>query len=411
METYDFHEKKNRNCYKRDSRSSAIKYPNVATKTIPIFKAFRLIKKACILHGITIKKPSARKTFFTYSVWDSTVALVDILSYIMSISSMHYMDLSKQILITLYVYITLGLLIRIILLFKREKISMVVSKICYLYFQLDINSGRCPLYIKYQMIADALWCLVIIAIIPYFYSKNFNETLDFKFLFVRISDKMKIFALNFIRISIIFSVVSTTTIISMDLILCCNFYIAMRNIIRKYTANLLQNNKGCRFSKTKFWFKFSTYKMCMHLFKEIETSICTTSFLLYTASVCCFFDTLSLYFTEYELFSDMLTLNLLVFTFALSLVIFFALTLTGSQVNSEYGSLKLALLEIAENVLNSHADVSIMTAFKVMSDCITNFNPSFTGGEMFTINKSLILTTTGAVLTYGVLLFQISATQ
>lgn len=406
MEVNDFHEKNYRNSYKRMVKPSAYSYS--PANTIPVVEAFRTIIKALILHGITLKKRSNKENFCTYSMWDTIVAFVEIFAYIISITSLHYMNLSKHFLIPIYVYITLGLVIRIVLLFKREKISLIITKICSLYFQLDLDSRRSPMYIKYQIAAYLLWCLLLIAIIPYFYYKNFNETLDFKIIFIHVSDRMKIFVLNFIRIAIIISVLCTTTLISMDFILCCNLYIAMRNIIKKYGASL-KSKKNCCFSKMELLFKISTYKMCMHLFNEIETSMSTTSFLLYAASVCSFFDTLSFSFTDYAFISDIPTLNMLVLTFLLSVAIFVGITLTGSKANTEYESLKLALLESTENVLSSHQDLQTMTAFKLMSDSIINLHPSFTGGNMFAINMSLFLTTSGAILTYGVVLFQISA--
>lgn len=95
------------------------------------------------------------------------------------------------------------------------------------------------------------------------------------------------------------------------------------------------------------------------------------------------------------------------FTFMMALIIFCSVTSTGSRANSGHGHLKVKLMESIENVVgNSTGDIEAMMSFRMLSDVIGRVSPDFTAGGMFTVGKSLILTTTGAMVTYGVLLFQ-----
>ncbi|GFS35262.1 uncharacterized protein NPIL_570431 [Nephila pilipes] len=105
---------------------------------------------------------------------------------------------------------------------------------------------------------------------------------------------------------------------------------------------------------------------------------------------------------------DVVLLAQLVITFLMSIVIFFSLTCTGGRANLAHCFLKVKVFECIDTILNKTSfDVEILMTFKVLSQSISDVPTNFTAGDMFSINKSLILTTAGAMVTYGVLMFQL----
>ncbi|GIY55407.1 uncharacterized protein CDAR_531 [Caerostris darwini] len=104
---------------------------------------------------------------------------------------------------------------------------------------------------------------------------------------------------------------------------------------------------------------------------------------------------------------DVVLLGQCLLTFLMSVVIFFSLTTAGGSANLAHNFLKVKVLESIDNILDKVPyEIEIMSTYKILSESITNVPIDFTAGDMFSINKTLILTTAGAMVTYGVLMFQ-----
>ncbi|GIY80808.1 uncharacterized protein CEXT_112371 [Caerostris extrusa] len=88
------------------------------------------------------------------------------------------------------------------------------------------------------------------------------------------------------------------------------------------------------------------------------------------------------------------------------LVAILALTSGGNSVVSEMQLLKQALLQCSERIAGRSSNV--IRAFILLSDGIRDSNLTVTGWGMFTVNKALMLTIGGMVITYSFLLFQLN---
>lgn len=113
----------------------------------------------------------------------------------------------------------------------------------------------------------------------YFYYRNFIEILDVKFIFASVSYKMKIFVLNFIRISIIIFVVRDAVVISV-ICFCASILHRYAKHYKTIWGNTLQSKEGYCLSKMGLLFNITVYKMCIDLFNDFEIAMSTTNLLL-----------------------------------------------------------------------------------------------------------------------------------
>lgn len=379
----------------------------VLEKPGPIFEAFQLIVKTSALFGITFKKYNACRNVFTANFWDTINEIMALVTYIFSISSLHYMAVSPQVLLTFYVYLSLGFMMRTELLLKRQNVSFVVFRLSSMYKRLDFKSSSCPLNLKYQVAVLIICVVSLFPIMIFYFIKLFNEETYFKFMSFEIPGASKTYVVNTIRFSLTYSTTSATAVISLALILCCNFYVSADQIVKEYGKSFSKGSGSKYLSNITLISYISTYKTVIQVIREVNNCVSKTCLYLYAAAVCCFFNTLSMLFSDFQFSADMISCSQMSITFIMALVIFFALTYSGSRISSTYESLKFRIMESSEHVFSRYYDTQMLATFKMLAECINGSQPSFTGGGMFTISKGLILTTAGALITYGVVIFQV----
>lgn len=92
--------------------------------------------------------------------------------------------------------------------------------------------------------------------------------------------------------------------------------------------------------------------------------------------------------------------------FIYSLFSFFSMTFTGNKVQRNHEKCKDSLLNSLILILNRCENGKEIERFSLMAAEIKSHDLHLTGGNMFVLNNSLILSVAGALITYGVLLFQ-----
>lgn len=407
MKIYDYHDDFQESVFRKSSLRALRRKRDDSAPRDSITKEFDLIRRMSTLFGISMKDQPENTNIFFYSLWDTFCFFLDLLLFVISISSLQYLKMTSQISFTFHVYLTLGPLLRVLLLSKRPSICLTARKVSALYRHLGMKSGTCLLHLRNQIIVFFSWFVVMSVILTFYFYHGFNENLNFKMVGFDVSNYSRIYALHVIRISLTYSTVSTTAVLGIALMFCCNFYKAAQLILSEYGKKLLDNSKTTYFSKILLINYISTYKTIVRTFKDIDESVSSSSLLLYASSICCFFNTLSILLSDPKSLSELLVLSQMMISLILSVIIFFALTSTGSKANDEFESLQLTTVESAEQVLVRYYDTQNVLSFRVLTDSIVNLRPTFTGWNLFTINKSLILTTAGAMITYGVLVFQV----
>lgn len=87
------------------------------------------------------------------------------------------------------------------------------------------------------------------------------------------------------------------------------------------------------------------------------------------------------------------------------LVSFFTVTLVGNRIKTKYQEFKESLISFSPSLIKKCNEKHI-TCISLMKQDVNSLNVGATGGNLFEISNSLILNVAGALITYGVILFQ-----
>lgn len=372
--------------------------------------AFHLILKTVSLFGVTCTPYSPSNNFLLKSYWDTAFLILSTVTYSISLLDAHTFIPSRHIRFTFYAYFILGYIIRITLLLKRQIIPSAMAHLASLRHYPDAGSSRkCFRSLRWQIVAFYGWIMTTtIVIISYVYKISSNN-LELQAFGYGLSRKDIGSAVLIVPICLAFASINTSIIICISLMICCNLYLGAEDVLKIY-GDCLVRLSNQRITRNSLMSQLSFYKSIIFCFTETDSAISMCVLHLYATAVVCFFNTVSVVISFYGdrfYYWDISVMGQFLYTFLMALVIFCSVTRTGSGANSSHGNLKVKLMESIENVLgNSTCHIETMMSFRMLSDVIGSVSPNFTAGGMFTVDKSLILTTIGAMVTYGVLLFQ-----
>ncbi|KFM78150.1 hypothetical protein X975_24009, partial [Stegodyphus mimosarum] len=356
-------------------------------------KALGLIYKFSGILGITFKKHESNHRC-TLSYWDLFINLVESVIYVISLLGSETMKISSRVTYTVYVYITLGQIIRICLIFNRGAIYSASGNLGKLLVRLKADS---PVHFKaviIQLGMFVVWIVCIAVMSMYFFAtveghvniKPFGYNVD-------ISNTLTFDC--FIRLCLVLSTVSTTSGISLALIICSNLYFASTSLLMTYGQGFSKITSADGMNKKRLVSFISAYRQIISCIGEIDAAVSGISLLLYATSVTCFFNMISIMLLDANIRSDVVILVQAALTFIMGLVIFFSLTNTGSPVISQYETLKSIITKNTENIFMEVSDTQIMIICNSLIQIVNNNYACFTGGGMFNINKGLLLTTAG----------------
>ncbi|GFQ67769.1 uncharacterized protein TNCT_715311 [Trichonephila clavata] len=115
---------------------------------------------------------------------------------------------------------------------------------------------------------------------------------------------------------------------------------------------------------------------------------------------------MSVMYSEYSSFHTLVTRFYGIFTLIGGVMALLVLTISGNAVPAGLQQLREALLQCSGRMAGGAPHV--IQSFTLLSDSIRDSNLAITGCGMFTINKALMLTVGGMVITYSFLLFELS---
>lgn len=356
--------------------------------------------------GITFKKSNKKQESCFLSLWDSILFVCSVVSSIISIYGIHLFRFSQRLIYIVYAYLLLGVLIRLTMTLKRKQIFRVENNISYWCNKLNVDSQKQCKLNKIYVSLIVIWIISI------------SVTFMLSLMFIKITDDSYVTVLGFqvaayksaavlylIRISCVFSGATSTGIIFLILIICTNTYAFARKILKSFSDYLKSDYTRKLLSKSGILSYVSTYRNLINLFKDMDNVLSSSCLLIYAAAIICFFSTVSILFSDViqgdlSMFIEMITALLM------AIVLFFSLTFSATNVTYEYDKLKFILLDGAEKLLTLTDNEKILSTYRMFFDSVMSIRIYFTGAGMFEINKGLILTTAGALITYGVMVFQ-----
>lgn len=372
-----------------------------------IFQIFQIIFKLSSWNGISFITPSDKCNIYWLNIWDSLNIILHVVAYVLSIIGTHLTNFPEKTVYLLYAFCTLGLLTRFSLTTKKIEIFIASRKISVLGNNLTANAKNHLKGIRIQTYVYIAWMFCLLVNVSYIIITV--GTNDLKYLWIigiQVEMQNYSFMINFIRICLIYSLTVTAALICLALMFCCNIYIIANNMVKSFGQCLMKCSSSNNFSKKSLLSYISMYENLMNAFKIMDDGISNTCLLLYAASVISLFGSISLLLSEYLEDGSIVSISQNASNIFTSILIFFCLTHTGSLVRSQYINLKMILIRKIKSVFTITDDTQILLTYKLLIDTVNSLSIYFTVADMFSISKDLTLTTMGAMLTYGMIIFQ-----
>ncbi|GIX78873.1 uncharacterized protein CDAR_380161 [Caerostris darwini] len=195
-------------------------------------------------------------------------------------------------------------------------------------------------------------------------------------------------------------------------LLCNTIYLTVSSLISSFGSELNQKFKTQNLSE--FLFKeIKNFKSIVLLTEAVDEALNACVFFLYCEFCSMIFVTISLAISQEKSFQSDLAKLFIAWNFINQLYLFYNFTISGSAILEEGEKLKKVGLECPQEVsqntcfIPNEKDKSVMAFFLLLGSTRDNLL-RVTGGGMFVIDKTIFLTVINAVVTYSVIMFQLS---
>ncbi|GFT40475.1 uncharacterized protein NPIL_596461 [Nephila pilipes] len=323
----------------------------------------------------------------------------------------HQVVPSITVALSLYATNTCGFVLRFVLKSKSFEIRKTLNQLIKLSNTLNPNGIIGNKYVRIYL--TLFFISVITLLVPmsiiFFYQEweKYKRTFAFPFY---IPPEFQETSLAVVLVSIMFSVISGGAVCGIAMLLCDSTYITTSNIIKSYRESLIKKLKTQHLSS----FIYNDIKILKAIVSSVEAideALNACALLSYCIFVCLIFITISVALSKESIFRTEVVICFVAINFITSLNMFYMVTTSGSGVYEEGEKLKKIGFECAGEVfVLNEKDKSFLALFLLL-DNIKSVNLKMTGGGMFVIERTIFLTMTNAVVTYGVILYQFSGMQ
>lgn len=186
-----------------------------------------------------------------------------------------------------------------------------------------------------------------------------------------------------------------------------NAYLSLNNIVDAFNAMVkreMYSDYSDAGSMKKYIVMYGEIFKCV---KSVDRALNECCFFMLGTVVGSFFAAVSVTFSASDRYQTFGVKTFLSCTLVGCPIIFLVTTITGSRVTARYRDLRAILLEWSEKMEKYLSDPAVIRLFVLLTDNVRKSNLTVTGCRMFTINKGLILTVGGTIITYSFLLFQL----
>ncbi|GFT18918.1 uncharacterized protein TNCV_4725661 [Trichonephila clavipes] len=326
-------------------------------------------------------------------------------------SFIHQVIPSTIVALSLYATNTCGFILRFVLKSKRFEISNGLNQLIKLSHNMNPDTLIGNKYFRSHLLLSFVSIIAILTpmSIIFFYQEwgCYKENLKFPFY---IPPEFKEPCLAVVLVSVVISVTSGGIICGISMLLCDSTYITISNIIKSYRESLTKKLKTQNLS-TFIFNDIKALKAIVALVEAIDKALNACALLNYCIFTCLIFITISVAMSKDKTFRTEVVICFITINFLISVNMFYMVTKSGSGVYEEGEKLKKIGFECAGEIFVVKQNDKSFLAFFLLLNNIKDVDLKVTAGAMFVIEKSIFLTMTNAVVTYGVILFQLSGLQ
>lgn len=194
---------------------------------------------------------------------------------------------------------------------------------------------------------------------------------------------------------------------SLVVLLSSTMYFHLGDIISNFGTELKKRLEHREMTQRCLFQSLFTFQKVVNANQIVNDALSLSVSFTYGATVTIFFTGLCCIRSFGFQLTELVLFDLSIFRFTISC--FLSMTLTGNRVQINYEELKHNLISSLTLILNRNEKrFEEIEWFSLMASEIKSYDLQVTGGSMFVLSNSLILSVAGALITYGVLIFQMN---
>ncbi|GFT15758.1 uncharacterized protein NPIL_348961 [Nephila pilipes] len=367
--------------------------------------AFNLLFKTSLMVGIPISPVWNRSNNLfankVVKVWCYSVLIIKTTTRILSFANIYKMLPGYASPVSFYLFNTFNYITTLTFIVNSRKIYLAIKNVVDLSKSINPRAYigcKCILYEVLFLIGCDLLALYLVII--FFFYQEWNQFL----MILHTPFAIDQFTYTWVVVfAIVFVHTWSYATNFVAVLLCHNSFLAAGNLLKMYSKTIrdLENSNPDPILRSIRLFQEITVSV-----RNIDSALSCSTFFLFGTIVGNFFASISVMSSGHSSFQTPVSKVYGVLTLIGGIMAILVLSMSGNAVPAGLYQVREALLQCSVRMAGGSPNV--MRSFTLLSDSIRDSNLTISGWGMFTINKALMLTVGGMVITYSFLLFQLS---
>lgn len=291
--------------------------------------------------------------------------------------------------------------------------TKAILNINHLHFTLNSRiSTESKRVVLHMCFFTCIIVIIFLCQIGFIYESYDARLKNYQFFHLEMDLETRTMIFKVYTITMVFTYTNNIITVTYISMLCSSVYASLGNIIHLYRKSINKSLTTERLDARIILKSITTFRQVVIVVKNTDCAFSKSSLFLFGTYISCFFHMLSLIVMAENTYKVTTSTIITLTAFIIALVQFLNLVGTASSINKEDEILKKSVIFCLEKALASVKPVgdssTKLQLVSLLCDSIRGTPLFVSGGEMFEIKKGIILTTVGAIITYGVLLLQFS---
>lgn len=300
----------------------------------------------------------------------------------------------KLSIFTMYSLCCISTILTFYIVRYRKKITLSIRRLCEVSHAISpkrkTGSKHCLLQI--------MWFVLIFVYTAFIFIKSVYS--------LQYTAKYEAFGIDFLdiyRISVTFMFLNSIVITGISIIMCHNIFNTLHNTLIAYKTRLRERYKIGNYCRINILEDINMFRRILTAYEQLEDSFSPILLSINVTCIVSFLNYLSILLTRRLPLTAMIGV---LTSFGQTLLAFVFLIFSAARVIKEYESLQQCLVRCSEDIaMTSPPDIPLFT---VLADNIRSTKFHFSAGDMYIIDKGLIITVGGGMVTYGVIEYQLA---
>ncbi|KAG8195442.1 hypothetical protein JTE90_013894 [Oedothorax gibbosus] len=350
-----------------------------------------------------------------FNIFCLLLTILKTISFLFSCITIHHLVRATTLRLTFYSFNTCGTLTVFAIIAKKSSIRKTMKTLTQLRTELDFNchvGSRQSIHLV--IILASLVIIIFFAQIIFYFDKSHDDRWSVvKIYGLVLSNSTRRVYLDVYHCCVVFTYTNSTITVCLMSLVSYNVSNVLGDIIKSYRKRLMAILRHPNPTVDDIHVSVTLFRRIVCCTRDIEHALSLCLLLLYGASVTWIFNSFNVVIVRDKVYHNKLAYAFVAITTAMALIVFFTVTQGASRLISEDKKLKCLTVRLAERPFTASyassfcvCNLSTLHCIKLLMRSIRGNRIYLTAGNMFILQRSLVLTMFGLISSYGVLLHQ-----